>query len=332
MRIWIGAAVRHLHLLLWIAAGALGVTARAQSPPQGPIGLYEAIALPLRPAAINEAGEIAGTTPAHRAAIWSRKAGLRLIPLPAGFVHSEAVAINREGHVAGIAYDATFNTYRSFIASGQEVRLLEGAQARVRAIGAGDRAAGESAVAGKTGNAPVVWIRAAAQPLENCCGGSAQAINDAGQVAGDAYDSQGHYHAVLWTEAARMREIGPEHSYSAAIAMNSRGDVIIQALSRVYLFSSTGLVRLPLAPKFPSHARAINDHGVVVGSYGPFSDADRAFLWSPSSGFVDLNRLLAPSAAGWKLESASGINNRGEIVGRGDQQQEDIGFLLVPGG
>lgn len=325
--------MKHRRLIPWIAAGCLAgsLAARAQPQPQRLVQSYEVTALPLRPAAINDTGDIAGTTAEHRAALWSRKAGLRLIPLPPGFVHSEAVAINGEGHVAGIAYDATFNNYRSFIATDHGVTLLDEPQARARAIGAGDLVAGESAVPGRAGTEPVVWSGPAPRPLDNCCGGSAQAINDAGQVAGNAYDPQGHYHAALWAPGAAMREIGPDHSYSAAIAMNNRGEVVIQALSKVYLYSATGLARLPLAPKFPSHVRAINDHGVVVGSFGPFSDADRAFLWSSDSGFVDLNRVLTPNAAGWKLESAFGINNRGEIVGKGDWgRSEDVGFLLRP--
>jgi hypothetical protein len=316
------------HLLLYAAALAASLwaaTAPAQSSAGRAATSYEVIALPLQPAAINDAGEIAGTTPEHRAALWNRKAGLRVIDLPAGFSHSEAVAINREGQMAGIAYDAAFKTHQSFVASSRGLTLLGGDDARVHALGAGKRAAGESR------SQPVVWSAGTPQPLEACCGGSAIATSSTGRVAGTAYDSQGHYHAVLWEAGAPMREIGPEGVYSATVAMNERGDVLIQALWRVYLFSAAGLSPVDLPRKPPAHAHAINDDDVVVGYVGPFSDAARAFLWSRASGFVDLNARILSNSDGWKLELATGINNRGEIVGKGDTAQaDDVGFLLVP--
>jgi probable HAF family extracellular repeat protein len=313
-------------LTLCAAAIVAGlVDAQAQSPAERAILSYEVIALPLRPAAINDSGEIAGTTPEHRAALWSRNAGLRLIDLPAGFSHAEAVAIDREGQVAGIAYDASFKTHQSFLASSRVITLLGSDEARVHALGPGNRAVGESR------SKPVVWNGGNMRRLESCCGGSAQAANDRGQVAGTAYDTQGHYHSVLWDPGARMREIGPDGVYSATVAMNNRGDVLIQALSRVYLFSASGLMPLDLPRKPPAHARAVNDEGIVVGYLGPFSDAARAFLWSPGSGIVDLNSRLRPNSDGWKLELATGINNRGEIVGKGDTAHaDDVGFLLLP--
>ena len=44
----------------------------------------------------------------------------------------------------------------------------------------------------------------------------------------------------------------------------------------------------------------------------------------------DLNSYVAPDS-GWTLESATSINDHGEIVGRGDYKgQDDTGFLLIP--
>jgi probable HAF family extracellular repeat protein len=317
-------AVRHL---LLCAAASL-IAARLCFA-QHTLPSYQVLEVPLRPAAIDDAGDVAGTTPEHRAALWSRKAGLRLIPLPQGLSHSEALAMNQQGQVAGIAYDAGFTTQRSFLASDHSVTLLDGEAARVHAIGSDARAAGESVVPGQPGSQPVAWSGVTPRTLENCCGGSAQATNEAGQVAGTVYDPQGHYHAVLW-DGTRARPIGPD-GYSSVIAMNNRGEILIQALSHVYLYSASGLSRLDLAPKPAAHARAISDQGVVVGYVGPFSDAARAFLWSRASGFVDLNSRLRANSQGWKLESATGINNRGEIVGKGDTARADnVGFLLLP--
>lgn len=112
--------------------------------------------------------------------------------------------------------------------------------------------------------------------------------------------------------------------------MNNYGQVLVQAFPEVFLYSGATLTRLELSPQYPSHPHAINDSNIIVGSFGPFADAERAFAWEKSHGFQDLNTHIA-SDSGWKLESATSINNYGEIVGRGDYKgQDDTGFLLVP--
>jgi hypothetical protein len=68
----------------------------------------------------------------------------------------------------------------------------------------------------------------------------------------------------------------------------------------------------------------------LVGSFGPFADSERAFIWDKSGGFRDSNTRIA-SDSGWTLESATSINDHGEIVGRGDYKgQDNTGFLLIP--
>lgn len=50
----------------------------------------------------------------------------------------------------------------------------------------------------------------------------------------------------------------------------------------------------------PSQPLAMNNCDIIVGSYGPFADAERAFLWEKSRGFRDLNTYIT-SDSGWKL-------------------------------
>jgi probable HAF family extracellular repeat protein len=313
------------------AASAVPQAASAASRAVSAVPLYRAIAIPLRPAAIDEAGDVAGTTGDHRAALWSRGGGLRVLPLPEGFAHSEAVAINRRGEVAGVAYDEAYKNHRAFVYGSNGLRLLGGEGARAVAIGAGGEVVGEALLPGSVKSAAVIWRAETPLPLDSCCGGSAKAINAKGAVVGEAYDAAAHYHAVLWTAGNPALDIGPKDGYSVAIAINDRGVVVIESLGRVFLHDSSGLERLALAPKGPSHPRAINGCGVVVGAFGPFSDAAHAFVWSRAAGFADLNGRLSADTEGWKLEAASGINDRGEIVGRGDTRQaDDVGFLLIP--
>ena len=89
------------------------------------------------------------------------------------------------------------------------------------------------------------------------------------------------------------------------------------------------MVRVEIPNQQPAEGRSLNDADEVVGAYGPFFDADRAFVWSAENGFHDLNDWL-PAGSGWKLQVATGINDKGEIVGFGEHNgKDDVGFLLV---
>ena len=149
-------------------------------------------------------------------------------------------------------------------------------------------------------------------------------------MIGDVYDETGRYQAFLWTSSRGLQPIGPPDLYSSAIAINAQSPVVVQAFSEVFLSADGSLTRMDLSPRYPSQPRAINNCDVIVGSFGPFSDADRVFIWEKSRGFRDRNTYIA-SDSGWKLESATSINDHGAIVGRGDYKDEDdTGFLLIP--
>jgi probable HAF family extracellular repeat protein len=291
---------------------------------------YKVVALPLRPAHVNESGQVAGTTKGHRAALWTEQSGLRELPLPGGFYNSEAVAVNNSGHVAGVVYDRAFNQHRAFIFANDALTLLPDEQSRANSISGSDEVAGESLLAGKTSTRPVVWVGTAIRSLGGCCGGSAKSVNNNGEVVGDVYDANGRYQAFLWNASRGIHSIGPPDRYSSAIALNDHGHVVLQAFSEVFLYAGGSLTHLDLSSRYPSQPRAINNCDVIVGSFGPFADAERAFIWEKSRGFRDLNTNIA-SDSGWKLESATSINNHGEIVGRGEYKgQDDTGFLLIP--
>ena len=291
---------------------------------------YKIVAVPLLPADINEAGQIAGTTAGHHAALWTQQGGLRELPLPAGFFNSEATGVNNSGHVTGVVYDRAFNEHRAFTFVNGILSLLPGEQAHAYNISDSDEVVGASLLPGRTITGPVSWSRNTIRSFGGCCGGSAKRVNKNGEAIGDVYDDNGRYHAFLWTASRGLQPIGPPNRYSTAIAINAQGHVVVQAFSEVFLFADGRLTRLDLSPRYPSQPRAINHCDVIVGSFGPFADAERAFIWEKSGGFRDLNTHI-PSDSGWKLESAASINDNGEIVGRGDYKgNDDTGFLLIP--
>ena len=77
-------------------------------------------------------------------------------------------------------------------------------------------------------------------------------------------------------------------------------------------------------------ARAINEEGQIVGYANLPNDMWHAFI-TDGSGLVDLNTVLDASSAGWNIEYAFDINDRGQIVGRGWSPSGEMrGVLLTP--
>jgi len=80
--------------------------------------------------------------------------------------------------------------------------------------------------------------------------------------------------------------------------------------------------------------RGINNHGQIVGCRRggiTFQDAGgrvHALTWRAGQK-VKLNDCI-PTGSGWYLEQATGINDRGQIVGFGDHHGTEHAFLLTP--
>jgi probable HAF family extracellular repeat protein len=290
---------------------------------------YKVVALPFRPSHVNDSRQVSGTTPRRRAALWSESAGLREIELPAGFVSAEGVSVNRAGDLIGVAMNADSSQRQAFTYRKGQMVLLPGGQSKPFAINDQDEIAGESIFANKGAGGPVLWKKGTPIDLGACCGGTATGVNNQGNVVGDVYDREGRYHPFLWDSTRGMRRIGSSGEFSSSVAINDAGHVVIAAFPYVFLYKGGKPTQLELSAKYPSHAKAINNCDAIVGAFGPFSDAYRAFVWDKTHGFRDLNTLTADP--GWKLEMATSINDRGEIVGYGDHAgSEDAGFLLVP--
>lgn len=313
-----------------------GTSPAAPAPQQRcSVAHYRVVTLPLWPVAINDRGEVLGTTAEHRAALWERRSGLHELPLPAGFTHSEGVSLNARGHVAALAFDAGFTRSQSFFIVGDGVALLAGERTRPYQLNDRDVIAGEALLPGHERPEPVLWSAGSVgtlepRPLGASFGGAAKSIDEQGFAMGDAYDEQGRYYAFSWSERAGLERLDRTDPFSSVVAMNHLGHGVIAAFPRIFLYSPAGLRRIALAPRTASQPRALNDCDVIVGAFGPFADASRAFAWDRAGGFVDLNERI-PAAAGWKLQIATAINNRGEIIGRGDPPgAPDAGFLLLP--
>jgi len=290
---------------------------------------YTVVELPFLPAVISHTGVVAGITDAHRAVVWHRESGMRELAVPDGFHYTEPVAITRSGGIVVDAFDAQTRVRGAFVYSNSSATALPGNQTFAHGVSPSGLIVGEWVPDGKTRSDAVYWNNSGPHSIGLCCGGTIKAANKAGELIGDAYDVQGRYHAFAWNPSHGQRMVGPAEGYSSAVAINDAGHILLQVGSDGYLDQAGRMQRLELSSKFHNSVRAMNNCDFVAGSYGPDSDHDRAFVWSATGGFQDLN-LLIPSDSGWTLESATAINDRGEIVGRGDFHEDDRGFLLIP--
>lgn len=199
---------------------------------------------------------------------------------------------------------------------------------------------------------------------------SALAINDAHQMAGwsafsltpDANfpDFGPDYHAVRWSSGVPQdlgTLPGATLGDSSGTAINRLGDVVGFSESNVpdpndaacgqptdypefhaTVWIGSHIRDLAAASEFQdSEAFGVNTSGEVVGLSATFSQycggPDDATLWT-NYGLgqtVDLNQAIPPNS-GWTLVQATGVNDRGQIVGWGFHRGEMHGFVLVPSG
>jgi probable HAF family extracellular repeat protein len=283
---------------------------------------------------LNDAGQIVGRSLTaggeYHATLWSGSTIVDLAPGP-GF--SEASAINATGAAVG-----------SISGSGGIVW----GTGPVVALGAATTAAGINAsgqIVGSHGALPATWIGGTLQELATLGGsaGWAEAIDDAGRIAGFSSTATGRSHATAWS-AGVPTDLGTlGGGWSEAHAINGAGDVAgLSELAggdvHAALWRAGGVVDLGAPAGTQSEAFGMNDAGAVVGrSFVGFPalyhPEDRALLWQDGA-VVDLNTLLDPAviAAGWVLQYATDINEAGYIVGHAFNSQSgaDTAFLLAP--
>jgi probable HAF family extracellular repeat protein len=187
--------------------------------------------------------------------------------------------------------------------------------------------------------------------LTGFLGANAQGVNDAGVVVGSVGIKQGALGAATssYTLAgSTLTMFATVHGYanSQATAVNSSGIVAgyystfsfsVNAPLHAYKFNNgngkfTDLGTLyPTEPYAFSVANAINSAGVVVGDSQQEGGASPPHATVFARGQVtDLNTLIAPNS-GWLLETATGIDNSGTIVGVGLHNSIQRGFILPTG-
>ncbi len=184
--------------------------------------------------------------------------------------------------------------------------------------------------------------------------GSANAINDRGQVAGERKGR-----IVIWETAHLPIKAPRVLSDGMATDINERGQIVgssafgrfrilkipdsfekdkfhefREPIQHACLWDGKRLRDLGILPGMRiSSAAAINNSGHIVGTSeieegNEFNENARPFLWRNGK-MHDLNRLI-PVRSDWVLRRAYDINDRGQIVGYGLYKGKDRAFLLSP--
>lgn len=219
-----------------------------------------------------------------------------------------ADAVNASGQIAGASNDAD-NVGRAYVSAAggiglQAIDSVASEAPNTRTIEAfGVNTAGDAAglatfdgpVCGGSHYAPFLYSGGQVQDLTGSsgCSGQANALNDSDQVVGYEELTSGVDHAFLWN--GTMQDLGT-----------------------------------PNANLAESDAYAINAGGTIVGdAQGSPESLPVAWVLGPTGGMQLLNDLIDPSV-GWDVMVASGINDRGQIVGWGAHDGGYHAFEMTP--
>jgi len=270
--------------------------------------------------AINAAGVVVGfdaTTAQVAQAFIHSGSGMSALPA-LNAARNEATGINASGVVVG--YNTTFPSadFRGFIV----------ANGVLTDLGVNTRATGINDAGSVVGNAfPRAFIRSPAGvvTLIGPAAGAttiATAINASGVVVG--YTEGLNRRAFSYLNGA-LTDLGalPGGTNSYAFGVNAAGVVVGQSNEstnrqlHAAIFSSGNVIDIDPtgAGALGSAALGINASGVVVGQ----NSAGRAFVYTPTTGLVDLNTIVTNLAASGfaSLNAATAINDAGQIVGFG---------------
>ncbi len=248
---------------------------------------------------VNDLGQIVGTSDllegGGRAFVWADGVMTPLATLGGDF--SAADAINNQGWIVGLARDDR-NDYSAVLWKDGQIFDL--------GISDGDQS-------------------------------GALDINDAGQIVGYSYVRSNAAHAILWDEDGQVRDLGTlggKESFARAIndsgVVVGRADIQGGGYHAFVWTEDDGMIDLGTFGGQLSMAWAVNNRGQVVGESMLPNNAYRAFLWEGDH-MTNLQDRVPAHCLWESMGRATGINDRGQIVGRARTLDGESGsFLMTP--
>ena len=253
-----------------------------------------------------------------------------------GGTNSWAYGINNSGQVVG-ASDTAGSQQHAFLYSGgtmHDLGTLGGTYSSAYGINDSGQVVGMSESTGPQGHA-FLYSGGTMHDLGTLGGSysSAYGINNSGQASGTAGNNPyTALHAFLYS-GGTMHDLGTlGGSESWGYGINNSGQVVGMSFitgntfTHAFLYDGTSMHDLGTLGGTVSEAYAINNFGWVVGMSE--YTGDTPFLYDGTS-MHNLNTLI-PSSSGWFLEDAWGINDHGQIVGRGIINGKPHVFLMTP--
>jgi probable HAF family extracellular repeat protein len=259
--------------------------------------------------------------------------------------------INDFGQVVGMSQtsgDSATHAFLYYNGSMADLGTLGGTSTVATGINNAGQVAGSSATTGNLVSHAFLYQNGSMHDLGTLSTpdkySSAAAINQSGQVVGQATSANGFGHAFLYGNGS-MSDLGtlsgPNGPQSFAQGVNDLGDVVGTSYftgddpsdqPHAFLYTkTTGMTDLGTLSGpggFPSSAYAINNAGQVVGT-SRFGIETDAFLYEDGK-MTNLNQLHITNGSGWMLEIATAINDAGQIAGSGRINGETHAFLLTP--
>jgi len=305
------------------------------------------------PQAINAQGQVVGTSPvggSTRAFLYDHGTIVDLGAL--GGASSWAYGINNAGHVAGYSeITPGMPTTHAFFYDGtiHDLGTLGGAKDSSYGYGINDNdeiigysyflaLGGESVRPFLYQNGSMIKLPDPLWPGHDDATGYAYGLNNNLQIVGYGPRQVGAGHGYVYDHLAGsaldVGDLGGANG-STAWAINDAGQATGYAATdgnasdHAFLFDGR-IHDLGTLGGANSRGFAINGLGQVVGRSDYVGGTPHAFLWCGGR-MIDLNSVIPPNS-GWDLREATGINDRGQIVGNASRQGFTgwRGFLLTP--